>query len=137
VFTEGPVGTADGGLYFSDLQAGDKDLSHGPERQNFGLSQSHERTNGLALTRDGTLVGAEGDGKRISKVGPGGATATRTAGIAGIAPDGANDLIVDSKGGLYFTDPGPRPLSRVAKPTSITARRRRRAPHRRRSNHAA
>jgi gluconolactonase len=66
--------------------------------------------NGLALMRDGSLIGAEGDGKRISRVGAGGAATTLTEGITGKGLMAPNDLIADSKGGIYFTDPGPRPL---------------------------
>ncbi len=110
VFTEGPVGTADGGLYFSDLQAGDKTYRMDPGGKISVYRNHTSGTNGLALTRDGTLVGAEGDGKRISKIGPGGVAAKLTEGIAGMPLMAPNDLIVDSKGGIYFTDPGPRPL---------------------------
>jgi len=43
-------------------------------------------------------------------VGPGGAVTTLTEGGDGRPLLAPNDLIVDSKGGIYFTDPGPRPL---------------------------
>src|SRR5712692_5410939 len=72
VFTEGPVGTADGGLYFSDLQTGDKTYRMDPSGKISVYRDHTNGTNGLALTRDGALLGAEGDGKRISKAGPGG-----------------------------------------------------------------
>jgi len=73
--------------------------------------REHSRgTNGLAFNRAGELLGAEGDGKRISKIGAGGVVTTLTEGIAGMALMAPNDLIVDSKGGIYFTDPGPRPV---------------------------
>src|SRR5215471_21326979 len=66
VFTEGPVGTADGGLYFSDIR-----VSRTFYRDASGkISVVRENTNGangLALTRDGELLFAEGDGKRITK----------------------------------------------------------------------
>src|SRR5262249_39517003 len=66
VFTEGPVGTPAGGLYFSDIR---------PNRiyrldTNGEISLVREQTNGangLAVTREGDLLAAEGDGKRISK----------------------------------------------------------------------
>jgi gluconolactonase len=66
--------------------------------------------NGLALTRDGELLFAEGDGKRITKRGRDGAITTLTEGPAGKPLLAPNDLIVDAKGGIYFTDPGPRPV---------------------------
>jgi len=110
VFTEGPVPTADGGLYFSDLQKGNRTYRMDP---NGKISVFRERTNGmngLALMRDGTLVGAEGDGKRVTKVAADGTPTTLTEGTAAQPLLAPNDLIVDSKGGIYFTDPGPRPI---------------------------
>jgi gluconolactonase len=109
VFTEGPVGTADGGLYFSDIRVNRTYyLDLGGK-----IGTVREQTNGangLALTRDGELLFAEGDAKRISKRGRDGAVTTLTEGPAGKPLLAPNDLIVDAKGGVYFTDPGPRPV---------------------------
>ena len=110
VFTEGPVGAADGGLYFSDIRGGDKTYRMDPSGRISVFRVHTNNTNGLALTRDGALVGAEGDGKRISRVGAGGKVTTLTEGIGGMPLMAPNDLIVDTKGGIYFTDPGPRPV---------------------------
>lgn len=110
VFTEGPLGTADGGLYFSNIRGNDKTYRLDPSGKISVYRDHTNGTNGLAFTRDDVLLGAEGDGKRIIRVGPGGAVATVTEGIAGIPLMAPNDLIADSKGGIYFTDPGPRPV---------------------------
>jgi gluconolactonase len=66
--------------------------------------------NGLALTREGDLLAAEGAGKRISKRTRDGTVTTVTEGIAGKPFLAPNDLLVDTKGGIYITDPGPRPV---------------------------
>ena len=66
--------------------------------------------NGLALTRDGDLIAAEGEGKRISKRSRDGTVTTVTEGIAGKPFLSPNDVLVDAKGGIYITDPGPRPV---------------------------
>ena len=114
VFTEGPVGTADGGLYFSDLQTGDKTYRlKKPNEPSETITVYRDKTNGangLALLRDGSLVMAEGTGKRISKLGAGGVVTTLTEGTASQPIMSPNDLVADAKGGLYFTDPGPRPV---------------------------
>ncbi len=110
VFTEGALGTADGGLFFSDLQTGDKTYRMDASGKILVYREHSRGTNGLAFNRAGELLGAEGDGKRISKIGAGGSVATVTEGIAGMPLMAPNDLIVDSKGGVYFTDPGPRPV---------------------------
>jgi gluconolactonase len=109
-FTEGPVGTADGGLYFSDIMGADKTFRLDSNGKISLYRSATNGTNGLALLRDGSLIGAEGNGKRISKAVGGGSASTLTEGIEGMGLMAPNDLIVDSKGGIYFTDPGPRPV---------------------------
>jgi gluconolactonase len=109
VFTEGPVGTADGGLYFSDIRANRTFYLDAGGK----ISVVRENTNGangLALTRDGELLFAEGDGKRITKRNKDGSITTVTEGPTGVPLLAPNDLLVDSRGGIYFTDPGPRPV---------------------------
>ena len=109
VFTEGPVATADGGLYFSDIRVSKTYFLDAGGK----ISIARENTsgaNGLALTRDGELLFAEGDGKRITKRNRDGSIAVLTEGPPGAPLLAPNDLIVDAKGGIYFTDPGPRPV---------------------------
>ena len=109
VFTEGPVGTADGGLYFSDIRV---NLTYylDPAGKIGVVRRDTNGANGLALTRDGEFLFAEGDGKRISKRGRDGAITSLTEGPQGKPLLSPNDLIVDARGGIYFTDPGPRPV---------------------------
>jgi len=107
MFTEGPVGTADGGLYFSDIMGADKTYRLDSAGKITLYRSNTNGTNGLALMRDNSLIGAEG--KRISKARADSAV-TLTEGITGRGLMAPNDLIVDSKGGIYFTDPGPRPI---------------------------
>lgn len=109
MFTEGPVGTADGGLYFSDIRANQTfflDASGKITR----VRENTEGTNGLALSHDGNLLSAVGDGKKITKWTREGRTITLSDNFDGKPYLAPNDLIVDAKGGIYFTDPGPRPL---------------------------
>jgi gluconolactonase len=110
VFTEGPVGTADGGLYFSELQTADRTHRMDPSGKMSVFREHTHGMNGLALTRDGALVGVEGEGKRVTKIDKSGAAITLTESAEGRAIMGPNDLIMDAKGGIYFTDPGPRPV---------------------------
>ena len=121
VFTEGPVGTPDGGLYFSDIR---------PNRiyrldTNGEIGLVREQTNGangLAVTGEGDLLAAEGDGKRISKRSRDGTVTTVTEGSEGKPFLAPNDLILDAKGGIYFTDPARDRWCQAASPTSITCR---------------
>src|ERR1700694_1369603 len=68
VFTEGPVGTPDGGLYFSDIRPNKIYLLE-PGGKIALIREQSNGANGLAVTKDGELFAAEGDGKRISKRG--------------------------------------------------------------------
>jgi gluconolactonase len=109
VFTEGPVGTPDGGLYFSDIRP-NRIYRLEPNGKIDLIREQTNGANGLALTREGDLLAAEGDGKRISKRSRDGTLTTVTEGIAGKPFLAPNDLILDAKGGIYITDPGPRPV---------------------------
>lgn len=117
VFTEGPVGTAEGGLYFSDIRV---NRTHylDPNGKISIVRENTNGSNGLALTKDGELVFAEGDGKRISKRNRDGTISTLTEGPEGKPLLAPNDLILDAKGGIYFTDPGPRPVV-LGRPTYV------------------
>jgi gluconolactonase len=108
-FTEGPVGAANEGLYFSDIQTSRTYFLDSTGQIGIFRNQTNG-ANGLALTRDGALLFAEGDAKRITRLGRDGAVTTLTEGPDGKPLLAPNDLIADAKGGIYFTDPGPRPV---------------------------
>lgn len=102
--TEGPLGMPDGSLVLSDTNASityrlDTNGKFWIERFNTN------RGNGIALTRRGEMIWAEEP--RISARAPNGGYRNLVAGTRLFQP---NDLIVDDKGGIYFTDPGPRPV---------------------------
>jgi gluconolactonase len=109
VFTEGPVGTSDGGLYFSDIRP-NRIYHLDPGGKISLVREQTNGANGLALTREGELLAAEGEGKRISRRSRDGVVTTVTEGIAGKPFLSPNDVLVDDKGGIYITDPGPRPV---------------------------
>ncbi|NND97394.1 MAG: SMP-30/gluconolactonase/LRE family protein [Pirellulaceae bacterium] len=112
-FTEGPAwDPSDGSLYFSDIPNEtiyriDKsgDLSK--------FTQSSRHTNGMLITASGRLLACQMDGQVV-------AYDTTTAEFTVLADkyDGKrfnapNDLVIDSSGGIYFTDPlfrAPTPL---------------------------
>ena len=107
-FTEGPVGTADGGVYFTDIRNNRVHHMWTPPADLAGAGNSNG-ANGLALTKDGELVMAEGAGKRITKRSKDGTITTLTEGVLGMPLMAPNDLITDARGGVYFTDPAPFP----------------------------
>jgi gluconolactonase len=108
VFTEGPVGTYDGGLFFSDV--GSKTIYHMDPEGKITIARGNTfGANGLALNAS-ELYAAEGAGKLISRGNQNGRVATVLE-STDAAPLGApNDIIFDAHGGFYFTDPGAAPL---------------------------
>lgn len=107
-FLEGPVGTADGGLYFTDVSTSEIHRLD-PNDQISVVREPSGNANGLVVTRDGDLLAAEMTGKRVSKRSRDGAVTTLSHSAGGQPYMAPNDLIADARGGIYFTDPGPHP----------------------------
>jgi gluconolactonase len=103
--TEGPVGSADGGLYFSDTDAS-RTYYLDPKGAITIYRENTDRGNGIAMYRDGTMIWAQERTIAWRNLDRGGFTSI-TPGFRLFQP---NDLIATAKGGLYFTDPGPRPV---------------------------
>jgi len=104
-FTEGPVGRPDGGIYFTDSR---------PSRV-YGLDttgkiaifrENADNADGLALNSKGDLFAAERTGNpRITRTDASGTLALTSESSAGQPFNAPNDLFVDSRGGIYFSDP--------------------------------
>ena len=108
VFTEGPVGTYDGGLFFSDI--GSKTIYHMDPEGKITIARGNTLgANGLALNQS-ELYAAEGAGKLISRGNQNGRVATVLESTEASPLGAPNDIIFDSRGGFYFTDPGAAPL---------------------------
>jgi len=125
--TEGPAVAADGSIYFTDMPFGTDNgmiLRFDPKtNQTTVFTENSGKSNGLAFLRDGSAVscdGADGGGRRLVrwnlKTGEGTTLADRFQDKRFNSP---NDLSVDLKGRIYFTDPRyggsePRELEREA-----------------------
>ena len=123
--TEGPAVAADGSIYFTDMPFGADNgmiLRFDPKtNQTTVFTENSGKSNGLAFLRDGSAVscdGADGGGRRLVrwnlKTGEGTTLADRFRDKRFNSP---NDLSVDLKGRIYFTDPRyggsePRELER-------------------------
>ena len=101
---EGPVGTPDGGLYFTDMGAS-RIYRINPKGDIAVWREDTKETNGLTLLADGRLLGAEGGGQRVVAMTPDGRVTALASAFDGSPFRGPNDLINDKKGGVYFTDP--------------------------------
>ena len=108
MFTEGPVGTADGGLYFTDIRANKIYLLE-PTGKIRTVRENSQGANGLALNSS-ELYAAEGTSKLISRGNQNGRNTTVIDSANGQPFSAPNDIIFDTKGGFYFTDPGAGPM---------------------------
>jgi len=112
VFTEGPACHADGSVFFTDI-ANNRimRLNAGADSADVFLQPSG-RANGLMFDRDGNLIACEGNergglgGRRIVRID---VNTKKRSVIAdrfeGKRFNSPNDLCIDNKGRIYFTDP--------------------------------
>jgi gluconolactonase len=103
-FTEGPACDAKGNIFFSDIPNNrihkwslDGKLS--TFRENSGGS------NGLYFDRKGNLLACEGGGRRLVSIDPQGKVTVLADKYQGKRFNSLNDLWIEPKGGIYFTDP--------------------------------
>lgn len=103
-FTEGPAADAKGNVYFTDIPNNrihkwslDGQLS--TFRENSGGS------NGLYFDKDGNLLACEGGGRRLVSIDAQGKVTSLIDKYQGKRFNSLNDLWIDRKGGIYFTDP--------------------------------
>jgi gluconolactonase len=110
---EGPVGAPDGGLFFSDIDAS-RTYRLAPDGTISPWRENTRGTNGLFLLGDGRLLGAESAGGRVVAVTSDGRVSAVAAASGQTRFRSPNDLIADRRGGVYFTDPAPRPGPNLA-----------------------
>ena len=103
-FTEGPASDAKGNIYFSDIPNNrihkwslDGKLS--TFRENSGGA------NGLFVDKKGNLLACEGGGRQLVSIDPKGNVTILADKYQGKRFNSLNDIWIDSKGGIYFTDP--------------------------------
>ena len=103
-FTEGPVWRR-GHLLFSDIPnkriARWRKLPEGPELTTYATGMS----NGLTLDRQGHVLAAEHDGRRVTRVDENGTRTVLAEQFQGKRLNSPNDIVVKSDGSIYFTDP--------------------------------
>jgi len=103
-FTEGPVWRS-GALLFSDIPNKRivrwRRLPEGPELTTYARGMS----NGLTVDRQGQVLAAEHDGRRVTRVADDGARTVLAEQFQGKRLNSPNDIVVKSDGSIYFTDP--------------------------------
>jgi len=104
MFTEGPAADAKGNIFFSDIPNNrihkwslDGSLST--------FRENSRRSNGLYFDKKGNLLACEGGGRRLVSINPQGKVTVLADRYQNKRFNSLNDLWIDPKGGIYFTDP--------------------------------
>jgi len=103
-FTEGPADDGQGNLYFSDIPADRIYKIDAKGESSVFLEPSHH-TNGLMVNAAGNIVACEMDGRIVEIDAKTKKVNALTDTYDGKRYNAPNDLVLDSSGGVYFTDP--------------------------------
>ena len=113
-FTEGPVWHPSGNVYFSDI-ANDRIMRRDRKGEIHVFRTPSGHTNGNLFDLAGRLVCCEGGGaasnRRITRIERDGTITVLADNYRGKKLNSPNDLTIDAKGRIYFTDPRYRDRS--------------------------
>lgn len=119
--TEGPVALPDGSLAFTETQA-NRITRIAPDGTTSVFLENSNGSNGLGFNGRGELITAQVAQTRVGVVYPQGKERTLADNFEGAPFGRPNDLVVDRRGGVYFTDSGANPTPDQAAPAKVTAR---------------
>lgn len=118
--TEGPLGLPDGSLVFTETQASRITRIAADGAISTFLENSNG-ANGLGINPRGELVGVQVNDTRVGVILPVERARTLADNFGGLPFGRPNDLVVDRKGGVYFTDSGINVPAGQAAPTKAVA----------------
>jgi gluconolactonase len=107
-FTEGPAEAPDGSIFFSDI--GNRIMRFDPRtKTTYTFREPSGRSNGLKFDAKGRLIACEGantgGNRRVSITEKDGTVRTLADKFEGRRFNSPNDLCLDAKGRVYFSDP--------------------------------
>ena len=103
-FGEGPAADSQGNVFFSDVAA--DTIHEWPLSGNPSVFRtSSGGANGLFVDKTGNVVACESDNGRVVSISTQGVVTVLAAQYNGKRFNEPNDLWIDAKGGIYFTDP--------------------------------
>jgi gluconolactonase len=103
-FTEGPVWTGQE-LLFTDIWSS-RIMHYVPATGHCDEARGDtKRANGLTIDREGRLYVCEGSGRRVARYEPDGRRTTIAERFDGKRLNEPNDIVVDDRGRIWFTDP--------------------------------
>lgn len=103
-FTEGPAVNKKGDIYFTD-QPNDKIWKYDTNGQLSLYMDKTGRSNGLYFDKKGNLIACADEKDELWSISPKGKVTVLLTDFEGKRLNGPNDLWIDPKGGIYFTDP--------------------------------
>jgi gluconolactonase len=103
-FTEGPAGDAAGNVYFSDIP-NNRIMKWSLDGKLSTFLENSGGANGLYFDKDGNLLACQGADRRLVSIAPKGEITVLADRYEGKKFNSLNDLWLDPKGGVYFTDP--------------------------------
>jgi gluconolactonase len=103
-FTEGPAVNKKGDVYFTD-QPNDQIWKYGADGQLSLFMDKTGRANGLYFDRKGNLVACADEKNELWSITPAKKVTVLMSYYQDKKLNGPNDLWIDAKGGIYFTDP--------------------------------
>ncbi len=116
-FTEGPALSPDGAIFFNDIP---NNRTHRYDPATGEVTVAREDTgaaNGLAFDAQGALLACEGGNRVVTRQMPMSNIETIASDCDGKKLNSPNDLDIDQKGGVYFTDPRYGKKDDVEQPT--------------------
>jgi gluconolactonase len=103
-FTEGPAVDPDGNIFFTD-QPNDRILKWSPDGTIAVFMEGAGRSNGLYFDNNGNLLSCADLNNELWLIDKSKKVTVLVKDFEGKKLNGPNDLWVDPKGGIYFTDP--------------------------------
>ncbi len=103
-FSEGPASDKQGNVYFTDIQTS-RIYIWTVENRLKVYKEPSGRANGLRFDASGNLLVCEGASRRVTSISPKGEVIVLADQYKGKKLNSPNDLWIDPKGGIYFTDP--------------------------------
>ena len=103
-FTEGPAVNKKGVIYFTD-QPNDRIWKYDTDGRLSIYMEKAGRSNGLYFDKKGNLIACADEKNEIWSIDPDAGKTVLLSDFGGHKLNGPNDLWIDPKGGIYFTDP--------------------------------
>ena len=103
-FTEGPAVDAEGNIFFTDIP-NNRIHKWSLDGKLSTFRENSDGANGLYFDKEGNLLACEGRGRRLVSIDPNRKLTVLADKYDGKRFNSLNDLWIDPKGGVYFTDP--------------------------------